>query len=64
MERLKMRGDSLARGARSATFGPVAKVSQSKWDAAFEDFDPETFRNKETAETDPDAEKAKVKVGI
>ena len=29
-----MAGDSLARGARSATFGP-AKVSQTKWDAIF-----------------------------
>ena len=29
-----MAGDSLARGARSATFGP-AKVSQAKWDAIF-----------------------------
>ena len=29
-----MAGDSLARGARSATFGP-AKVSQKKWDAIF-----------------------------
>jgi hypothetical protein len=30
-----MRGDALARGARSATFGP-AKISQAKWDAIWE----------------------------
>ena len=29
-----MRGDALARGARSATF-PPAKVSQAKWDAVW-----------------------------
>ena len=27
-----MAGDSLARGARSATFGPAKSVSQKKWD--------------------------------
>jgi hypothetical protein len=59
-----MRGDSLARGAKSATFGPVAKISQSKWDAAFEDFDPEVFRTKVEHAPDPDAETCKVKVGI
>jgi hypothetical protein len=59
-----MAKDSLARGARSATFGPVAKVSQSKWDAAFEDFDPEAFLNKSETTPDPNAEKCKVKVGI
>ena len=31
-----MAGDALARGAKSATFGP-AKVSQAKWDAIWED---------------------------
>jgi hypothetical protein len=30
-----MVGDRLARGAKSATFGP-AKISQSKWDAIWE----------------------------
>ena len=59
-----MRGDALARGAKSVNFGPVAKVSQSKWDAAFEDFDPETFLNREKETPDPDVEKSKVKVGI
>lgn len=29
-------GDTLARGGKSATFGP-AKVSQEKWDAIFND---------------------------
>jgi hypothetical protein len=28
-----MPGDALARGARSATFGPAAKITQEKWDA-------------------------------
>ena len=36
-----MAGDSLARGARSATFGP-AKVSQTKWDAIFGGYESET----------------------
>ena len=31
-----MAGDILARGARSATFGP-AKISQEKWDAIWAD---------------------------
>lgn len=35
-----MAGDSLARGARSATFGP-AKVSQERWDAIWAE-EPET----------------------
>ena len=59
-----MRGDALARGVKSVNFGPVAKVSQSKWDAAFEDFDPEKFLSKDETTPDPNAEKCKVKVGI
>lgn len=31
-----MSGDALARGARSATFGP-AQVTQEKWDAVWSD---------------------------
>lgn len=31
-----MAGDILARGAKSATFGP-AKISQAKWDAIWAD---------------------------
>ena len=31
-------GDALARGAKSATFGP-AKVSQKKWESIWEDAD-------------------------
>lgn len=34
-----MAGDSLARGAKSATFGPAAKISQAKWDAIWADED-------------------------
>ena len=34
-----MRGDVLASGGRSATFGP-AKVSQDKWDAIFKEDKP------------------------
>lgn len=30
-----MKGDRLAGGARSATFGPSANVSQEKWDSIF-----------------------------
>lgn len=37
-----MSGDRLARGARSATFGP-AKVSQAKWDKIWAD-EPETAK--------------------
>ena len=59
-----MRGDALARGARSATFTPQKNESQSKWDAAFDDFDPDKFLNKEEQTPDPNAEKCKVKVGI
>jgi len=59
-----MRGDALARGAKSVNFGPVAKVSQSKWDAAFEDFDSEEFLKKTETTPDSDVEKSKVKVGI
>ena len=36
-------GDRLARGAARATFGPVEKVSDEKWKAAFDDFDSEKF---------------------
>ena len=35
-----MAGDSLARGAKSATFGPTKNVSQAKWDAIFPPDDP------------------------
>ena len=34
-----MAGDSLARGARSATFGPAKSVSQKKWDSIWEEAD-------------------------
>ena len=38
-------GDRLARGANSAVFGPGDnKISQAKWDAAFEGFDVEDFK--------------------
>lgn len=56
--------DALARGARSATFTPNKNVPQSKWDAAFDDFDPDAYRAKTEPENDPGAEKSKVKVGI
>jgi hypothetical protein len=56
--------DALARGARSATFTPNKNVTQAKWDAAFDDFDPDTYRNKTEEGSDPNAEKCKVKVGI
>ena len=36
-----MNGDALARGAKSATFGP-AKVSQKKWDKIWEDESPKS----------------------
>lgn len=32
-----MAGDSLARGAKSATFGPTKSISQIKWDAIWND---------------------------
>ncbi len=38
-------GDRLARGASSAAFGMSnGKITQEKWDAAFEGFDPEKFK--------------------
>lgn len=40
-----MNGDTLARGAKSATFGP-AKVSQAKWDSIFGT--PEEQKKEET----------------
>jgi len=46
-------GDVLARGGVRAQFGSVKTVSQDKWNAAFDDFDPEKFRR------DADAEKAR-----
>jgi hypothetical protein len=63
---MNMAGDSLARGAKSATFGPAKSVSQDKWDAAFEDFDPEEFLKKPNPvlETDPKAERSLVQTGI
>jgi hypothetical protein len=36
-------GDKLASGGIKATFGPVEKVSDQKWAAAFEDLDLERF---------------------
>lgn len=39
-------GDQLARGAVRVTFPPPEKVSDEKWRQAFEDFDPEAYRNK------------------
>jgi hypothetical protein len=59
-----MSGDALARGARSATFGPPKGVTQSKWDVAFEDFDPEVFRNKPEPSPDPNAMKSLVHTGL
>jgi len=37
-------GDVLARGGVRAQFGSVKQVSDDKWKAAFDDFDPEKFR--------------------
>lgn len=39
-------GDKLARGAVRATFlvRDEKTISQKKWDAMFEDFDPEKFK--------------------
>lgn len=59
-----MAKDILARGGRSATFTPNKNVTQAKWDAAFDDFDPETFLVQSETTSDTTAEKNKVKVGI
>jgi hypothetical protein len=61
-----MAKDSLARGARSATFTPNKNVTQSQWDAVFEDFDPDAFRKRKGIETipDPNAERCLVHTGI
>lgn len=40
-------GDRLARGAVSAVFVPTTKISDAKWNAAFEGFDAEDFRKNE-----------------
>lgn len=39
-------GDRLAGGAESAIFGPndSKKISQEKWNAAFEGFDPDKYK--------------------
>jgi hypothetical protein len=37
-------GDRLARGASSATFGPNGNITDERWRAAFEGFDPEDFK--------------------
>jgi hypothetical protein len=39
-------GDVLARGARRAQFGPAKDVSQSKWDSIFEDYIPDSEKEK------------------
>ena len=61
-----MRGDALARGARSATFVAQKKVSQAQWDAAFDDFDPEAFREKDGIATEaaPTPDRNLVKTGL
>lgn len=38
-------GDVLARGGVRAQFAP-AQTTQEKWNAAFDDFDPEEFKKK------------------
>jgi len=43
-------GDVLARGGVRAQFGSVKQVSDDKWKAAFDDFDPEKFRRDANAE--------------
>jgi hypothetical protein len=41
-------GDKLARGAVSATYLTTEKkISDAKWDAMFEGFDPDAFQKKE-----------------
>jgi hypothetical protein len=37
-------GDRLARGAVRAQFTPNIVVPDKKWNAAFDDFDPEKFK--------------------
>lgn len=44
-------GDALARGQRRAQF-PPAKTDRATWEAAFADFDPETFRKKSAEEAE------------
>ena len=44
-----MRGDLLARGARSATF-PPAKVSQERWDAIWAEDKPEEKKEQKVSE--------------
>ena len=43
-------GDVLARGGVRAQFGSVKQVSEDKWKAAFDDFDPEKYRRDAIAE--------------
>ena len=43
-------GDKLARGAVSATYLTTEKaITEKRWNAMFEDFDPEAFQKKENA---------------
>ncbi len=50
------RGDALARGAVKAQFPPAGgKVTQEQWEAMFDGFDAEKFRNSD-AYTPPDGD--------
>ena len=43
-------GDKLARGMSSATYLTTEKkITDAKWDAIFDTFDPEAFQKKENA---------------
>lgn len=48
-------GDVLARGGVRAQFGAVNQVTDEKWKAAFNDFDPEKFRSDANAKEAGDA---------
>jgi hypothetical protein len=45
-------GDQLARGAKSATFGPPANISQAKWDAIWKPEPAENVQKQNKAETE------------
>ena len=43
-------GDKLARGARSASYLTTEKaITDARWNAMFEEFEPEVFAKKENA---------------
>lgn len=48
-----MAKDTLARGAKSASFGSLCHISQAKWDAMFESETPTPVQERDEVPTKP-----------